>query len=257
MQYLSRGLLNEDEALKLILQGRSFGSASSSATSSPVGTPSASTGLAVRVITRNGVKRPAASRPVVKPASKSASTENLAEDRLEKIEESVPSGSAQLPAATESVSGAGALTEDEQKPGGDGSSPAKRAASDSDSEAEESIYSLSRHSVLEDETSLATFATAAETPATLSPLSDNVETVASADSADVVVDNVNTTTNNNNIGDTKSLPGTDFIYLHFGRKISLSPWWRGLVVSCLSDSEEIGAMVREIESRLGVCRVVA
>jgi len=40
MQYLSRGLLNEDEALKIILGKQSFGgSGSSSAVETPIGSP--------------------------------------------------------------------------------------------------------------------------------------------------------------------------------------------------------------------------
>ena len=57
LQYLRCGLLNEDEALRLILQGKSFGSESSSTTASPVGTPVTTSNLAVRVVKKGAAKR--------------------------------------------------------------------------------------------------------------------------------------------------------------------------------------------------------
>ena len=196
MQYLSKGLLNEDEALKLILQGRPFGSGSSSATSSPVGTPvTTSNILAVRALTRNGVR-------------KSPTEKDLSSKFEAKVDENASLTAGDEKSINDSmyVTALGDESSFEHSTAVDATvvnEAAGAADSCEDDEVEDSIYSMSRHSLHEDVESPndGTFATAVTTPATLSPSTEIVEVEQKTEIDRNLIEKTEVDTTNNNDDD--------------------------------------------------------
>ena len=156
LQYLKSGLLNEDEALKLILQGKSWSSRSSSQTASPVGTPSTpiSSSIAVRVVKKPTAKKPEKADTAIKDVE--------SRDHLSVAVQKSPSGGSDLSLASSGNTDTSAnetlylsAVTDHSFDGRTSSSDvittsASEKNDDSDSEVEDSIYAKHRISFQED-----------------------------------------------------------------------------------------------------------
>lgn len=164
------------QALKLILQGRSFGSGSSSAAASPVGTPSTSSGLAVRVVKVK--KTAAAKKPDVVSHVSQDDHLNIDEPKSSGDENSsiVSTGNDNISSANNDTLYVTAMTDNSFDVMT--SNDVSKEDVGSDSDVEESIYSVGRRSLQEDSESLSgvvNFTTAVTTPATFSPTESTVD----------------------------------------------------------------------------------